>query len=448
MHAPRPQPITEAVAKSKYFAVAAMLHLVLFAMIGSMVIVQSVLVAPEIPDNPYRPGQLDGTPPVIPPDPQPPVNTATPTDAIGATPSLPSGPTGEPGRGDLVGVTGPGDHVLETTVNFGTYRPAGSVTGTATGPGSGPGDQQGMGVKVSTNLKTGVHDLKEVAKTRMIWSPEGSKSGPQGTGVNTRAKFVVHVAKYAAETRGDWHSTFEMNPDGTIRRGSIPNLLRQAKEWSRGRLQSETVLQPLDLASGELLEKRPPFVFFHGHADFKLTEAEVENLRTYLLMGGAVWADACLAGRGSRFDVAFRREIKRVVPDADKNLAPAPLSHEIYGGPRAFFQLGNVPVGMNYYQEPIEVLEINGLTAVIYTSNDYSDMMRIPLLPGTEKPDTRRGADRIALMPFGMWHNRGTLYRNFEAPTAVKAYQLGINITVHLLTRFDRLLETYIPDGK
>ena len=34
-------------------------------------------------------------------------------------------------------------------------------------------------------------------------------------------------------------------------------------------------------------------------------------------MGGAIWGDNALPGWGSRFDVAFRREMKRVVPDIE-----------------------------------------------------------------------------------------------------------------------------------
>ena len=52
-----------------------------------------------------------------------------------------------------------------------------------------------------------------------------------------------------------------------------------------------------------LLAKKPPFVFFTGHRDFKLNDKEIENLQKYLQLGGAVWGDSSLPGSRSRFDL-------------------------------------------------------------------------------------------------------------------------------------------------
>ena len=46
---------------------------------------------------------------------------------------------------------------------------------------------------------------------------------------------------------------------------------------------------PLDLSSDEIFQKKPPFIWFTGHRDFKLTEKEVANLGEYLRRGGCIW---------------------------------------------------------------------------------------------------------------------------------------------------------------
>ncbi len=54
-----------------------------------------------------------------------------------------------------------------------------------------------------------------------------------------------------------------------------------------------------------------PLLFMTGHYDFTLTDAQVANLRQYLMRGGVVLASA--AAGLSPFDIAFRREMARVM---------------------------------------------------------------------------------------------------------------------------------------
>jgi hypothetical protein len=61
-----------------------------------------------------------------------------------------------------------------------------------------------------------------------------------------------------------------------------------------------------------------PLIYMTGHEDFRLSEAEVKGLRDYLQRGGTLFAEACCGRRG--FDQAFRRELRRALPDA--TLAP------------------------------------------------------------------------------------------------------------------------------
>src|SRR5208282_4050823 len=128
-----------------------------------------------------------------------------------------------------------------------------------------------------------------------------------------------------------------------------------------------------NIDSPALLTDPPPFIYFTGHKDFQLTDSEIENLRKYLQVGGAIWGDSALAGDGSRFDVAFHREMKRVLPDADKNFEPLPMTHDIFT--KSWFPISKVPTGMNYRADPVQIINLDGKLAVIYTPNDYSDMM-------------------------------------------------------------------------
>ena len=169
-----------------------------------------------------------------------------------------------------------------------------------------------------------------------------------------------------------------LDQDGNIVAGSIPNLAAKIKEWSHGQIKGEVSPKPLNIGSRELLDKMPLFIFFTGHKDFVLTEQEVDNLRDYLEGGGAIWGDNALAGQGSRFDVAFHREMKRVVGEKSQfEPVPAP---DIFA--KSWFPISQVPEGMNHYAEPMEHLDIDGIVAVLYTPNDYSDMMDMRILPG------------------------------------------------------------------
>ena len=82
--------------------------------------------------------------------------------------------------------------------------------------------------------------------------------------------------------------------------------------------------EAVDLSKGEAFNH--PLLYMTGHDDFKLSEKEVETLRGYLKGGGLLVADAC-CGR-KLFDAAFRREMKRVFPDA--RLEELPKDSPIY----------------------------------------------------------------------------------------------------------------------
>jgi hypothetical protein len=247
--------------------------------------------------------------------------------------------------------------------------------------------------------------------------------------------YPVYVAAYAD---GDWDCNIHRDAQGNIVAGSMPDLAAKIAEWSHGEIKAQVVPKPLDIGGSELLDTKPPFIFFTGHKDFHLTEREVGNLRDYLEEGGAIWGDNALAGRGSRFDVAFRREMKRVVPDIDENFEPLSTDADIFAKER--FPLSDVPKGMNFYSEPIEHLDIDGQVAILYTPNDYSDLYAMRILPGDAAiaPDWPEPKADSPLFSDGRFlQYRDIFFRNFSLESALAVHRLGMNIVTFLITRFD-----------
>ncbi len=261
------------------------------------------------------------------------------------------------------------------------------------------------------------------------------KGRGQGSGQGTRQRtfeFTAYIAKYSG---GDWNSTVQIR-DNRIVTGSLPNLLYTMKAWSNGRIAADPNPVPLDLASEEIFAKKPPFIFFTGHRDFKLTEKEVANLTRYVRLGGAIWGDSSLAGRRSRFDIAFRREMRRVIPDVDKDFEPIPANHPIFTQPY-FTDVKEVPPGVNYYQEPVYALKMYDEISIFYTSNNYGDMWQVGL-DEEGNVDTRRDRQgRYVALNDRIWGLRDTYVRNLSPESIAQSYKFGTNIVIHLLTRWE-----------
>jgi hypothetical protein len=74
------------------------------------------------------------------------------------------------------------------------------------------------------------------------------------------------------------------------------------------------------------------FLYMQGRNDFRLSEAEVQQLRTFVERGGTIFADALCASQ--TFAEAFRREMRRVLPGEGLRRIPVddPLFSPAYGG--------------------------------------------------------------------------------------------------------------------
>ena len=119
---------------------------------------------------------------------------------------------------------------------------------------------------------------------------------------------------------GDWYG------DQT----SLRNLMRALRERTSIPVAGDdaAVVEP---GSAALFQY--PFVFAAGHGNFRLSDAELPNVRRWLDDGGFLWVD-------DDYGIApsFRREIKRLYPDAD--LVELPFDHPV------FHQLYEFPHGL------------------------------------------------------------------------------------------------------
>jgi hypothetical protein len=270
------------------------------------------------------------------------------------------------------------------------------------------------------------------------------KRGVSGKGKQTIATFTCYVAKYSG---GDWSCNFGTLADGRWYSNCIYNLMTQIDRWTQGKVKANLKPEALNLAHREWIDKvKPPFIFMTGHKDFTFSEAEIENVRQYLMLGGVLWVDNSLPGRRSRFDLAIRREMKRVLPD--RKFEVVRKDHRVFA---SYFQIPGPPSGVNFYQEPIEVINVGGEVAVFYTMNAYSDLWETAL---THKDTIDMGQEwspsQAAYFPrsghFAVGPEHYPFFRNVTRDSVVASYQLGINIVIHLLTRFqDRFIA--LPQG-
>jgi hypothetical protein len=158
---------------------------------------------------------------------------------------------------------------------------------------------------------------------------------------------------------GDWDPT----PHG------LANLMK--------RLQQDTTLavqfkrEVVDLTNADAL--RHPVLYMTGLRDFTLSEAAVARLRSYLTGGGVLVADA--AAGSAAFDAAFRREMKRVLGDAE--LTVLPPDSPVYQTPYAITAVQYTPLvraqAGNVTAPRLEGITVDGQLVVIYSPLSLSN---------------------------------------------------------------------------
>jgi len=128
------------------------------------------------------------------------------------------------------------------------------------------------------------------------------------------------IARMRYSGGGDWYS----NPS------SLPNLARAVEERTTVKVEGDDEIQ-VGILDPEFFAY--PYVYANGHGNVRLSDAEVERLRKYLLSGGFLFADDNYG-----MDESFRREMARVFPD--RKLVDIPFSHPIY---HCFYDLPKGP---------------------------------------------------------------------------------------------------------
>ncbi len=287
---------------------------------------------------------------------------------------------------------------------------------------------------------TGTGLSKDIAKRIANFTSGWAKGGTAAMSKPLKSREFVFTAYLASTRAAIGIPPCVSRPDGRIWAGSLPNLLYIITKLSKKKITAEPQVEPLDLSSDEIFVKKPPFIWFTGHRDFKLTDKEVENLGEYLRRGGCIWGDSSLPGQRSRFDIAFRREMLRLVPDPNQPWKELPATHPIFT--HAWYtEIKAVTPGVNFYDEPIYALMgYCGEIAVLYTANDYGDMWQFGI---DEKGDIDLSRDekkRMVAVNEEMWYRRNLYYRNIEPKALFDTYKFGTNIIIHLLTRWEEKL--------
>jgi hypothetical protein len=274
-----------------------------------------------------------------------------------------------------------------------------------------------------------------------------------GSGTGTRQRefeFTAFVGQYAG---GNWDSVFRMRDfqGKATPVGALPNLLEFMSKESRDKIKTNyDKVEPIKLDSDRIFAIKPPFVFLTGSRDFTLTEKEVENLQKYVRLGGAIWGDSSVPGRGSPFDIAFRREMRRVIPDKDKDFEALSPNDPMFRRAPYFPEVKQQPAGLNYYEEPVYVLRYFGEISVIYTANDYGDVLEFGIKQkGPREWEINHDRDerhqRVAV-DWDLYLNTGLYVHNVDPRPPVEAlmetYKFGANMIIHLLTRWEDKLRT------
>lgn len=407
-------------SRSRFLTISLFLHIILIVSFGGTVLFQTY-VEPQDFEGAGG-GFVDSLPQVQAPQPTRQTNLQqVATQQVSVTPSMPAS--------NLQAIT---------TINPATSGFAAPVlaprintpgtTAAAPPPPPSTGDSSTLTREVATQIR----DFTQG------WG-QGRMGTGTGSGLRKRQfQFTAYLGKYSG---GDWNATVVLENDRIVR-GSLPNFLFTMKKWSSDRIDANPDPVPLDLGDeAKILANKPPFILLNGRRDFRLTEQEVANLQKYLRLGGAIWGDSQLAGRGSRFDIAFRREMRRVVPDVNKDFEPLPDDHPIFRN--GYWQdITEVVPGMNYTRQPILVLRVFNEIAVLYTPNNYCDMWQIGLKEDGTYELGRNARGQPVAMNMLLYDNRDVYFRNLEPPAVADSIKLGTNIVLHLLTRWEQRIST------
>ncbi len=413
------QNLLDKFSRSRDFTISFVLHLIIVMIFGTTVLFQAVQEPPDFEGGEggfVQPGEVAA---------QQPQQQTTPqkTEFNVTTVATPTS------QSNLNAITTTAPNALNFTMSP-TISPV--MTTTPTAPSAA--------TMAPSASKVGGDGLSAGAASQIKAFTGGwGKGTGSGTGTRNREfEFTAYIGQYAG---GNWNSTVRVVQNKIVT-GSLPNLLYLMSFWSKDRIKTNYKnVQALKLDSDEIFSVKPPFIFITGTRDFKLTDKEVENLQKYVRMGGCIWGDSSVPGLRSRFDIAFRREMKRVIPDVDKDFEPLPPNHPIFTE-GYFAEIKDVPPGLNYYKDPVQALKIYGEIAIIYTSNDYGDMWQVGLNEQGQIDTRRNQQSQYVAINDTIFNNRGVYIRNISPESLATTFRFGTNVVIHLLTRWEDKVRT------
>jgi len=207
--------------------------------------------------------------------------------------------------------------------------------------------------------------------------------------IGKETKFTILRLKYRG---GNW------DPRPTAARRLLWDVIKRTSINAR--------LDPMVVTPSDKSMFRNPFLYMAGDGEFEpFTEAEVLNLRNFLIFGGTLLADDVGGRRGQGFDASFRREMARIFPG--KPLEPLPDDHTVFKS----FYLINTPVGRTISSAHLEGISHGGRAMVIYSMNDLGGAWAKDNM-GNWEYDVVPGGERQREM----------------------AFRLGVNIVMYALT--------------
>lgn len=127
--------------------------------------------------------------------------------------------------------------------------------------------------------------------------------------------FSQEIALLKYNGGGDWYA----NPT------SLPNLIKYSNQTINTKIKSKPVT--VEPSSPDLFSY--PFVHMTGHGNVVFSDADVLNLKNYMLSGGFLHIDDNYG-----MDEYIRKEIKKIFPNND--LVELPASHPIFQKPFVF----------------------------------------------------------------------------------------------------------------
>lgn len=186
------------------------------------------------------------------------------------------------------------------------------------------------------------------------------------------------VARLQYAGGGDWYA----NPS------SLPNLLEAVRTRTGIRVAAEPAR--VRITDPDLPDH--PYLYVTGHGNIRLSEEELETLRSYLRAGGFLHVDDNYG-----LDASFRREVARLFPD--RELVDVPLDHPIYRIP---YELGGLPKVHEHDGLPARGLGIflDGRLVLFYSyQSDLGDGWEDPQVHG-DPAEVRERALRMGVNLF------------------------------------------------